>query len=191
MNTRDRILDVAAESFLVEGYTNSRMLEIARRVGVSRAALYKYFPDKRAVLLALNDRVIKDAEARGIPQLLKPGPAADRLGAWLEDNLRSQWRHNAVRVVTLEETQGVLAEDGVATQALLAKVGRALESTIRAGIRSGEFRADLKAKDEAYTIQSLVLGLHRNNVSLRPILEIRLDKHIETVIQILVGGLLR
>ena len=189
MNTRDRILDVAAESFLVEGYANSRMTEICKRVGISRAALYKYFPDKRALLIGLNERVINDAETQGIARLLGPGAAADRIGDWLRDNLGSQWRHNAVRVVTLEETQGVLADDSVATQALLANVGKALESAIRAGIRSGEFRDDLKPKQAAYAIQALLLGLHRNNVSLRPILEVRDDRHIETVVELIVGGL--
>lgn len=191
MSTRDRILDVAVESFLATGYANSRMTEIARQVGISRAALYKYFPDKRALLLGLNERVINDAEKQGVAQLLQPGSAAQRIGDWLRDNLRSQWRHNAVRVVTLEETQGALADDSVATQAILANIGRVLESTIRAGIRSGEFRAGLKPKEAAYAIQSLLLGLHRNNVSLRPILEIRGERPIHNVVDILVSGLLK
>lgn len=189
MNTRDRILDTAAEIFLVEGYQNSRMIEIAKRAEVSRPNLYKYFPDKPSLLIALNERVIHDAQEHGIAQLLSEGSAGERIGNWLRDNLRSQWRHNAVRVVTHEEAQGVLAEDSVATEAILANVAKALESTIRAGMKSGEFRDNLKPKQTAYAIQSILFGLNRNNVSLRPILSIREEKHIDAVVDLVVGGL--
>lgn len=189
VNTPDRILDVAAECFLVEGYGNSRMTDIAQRAEVSRAALYKYFPNKESLLIALNERVIDDAREHGVKRLLEKGPAATRIANWLRDSLLSQWRHNAVKVVVREENQGILTTDSIATQAILSSVAKALESAIRHGIKSGEFRADLKPQAVAYSIQSLLLGLHRNNVSQRPILEIRDDKHIDTVVEIIVGGL--
>lgn len=189
MNTRDRILDVAAESFLSEGYRNSRMLAIARRAGISRAALYKYFPDKESLLISLNERVISDARSHGVALLRATGLAGQRIGNWLRDSLQSQWRHNAVKVVTLEETQGILLADSVAMDAILTSVAGVLESVIRQGVRSGEFCADLKPRQAAYAIQSLLLGLHRNNVSQRPILEVRDDRQIDAVVEIIVGGL--
>lgn len=191
MSTRDRILDVAAESFLADGYAASRMMEIARRAGVSRATLYKYFPDKRSLLSALHERVSQDAKTGPVTRLREPGPAAQRIGDWLRDSLQSRWRHNAVRVLTMEETQGVLAQEGAATGMILANASRALETAIRAGIRTGELRADLKPKQVAHALQSLLLGLQRNNVALHPVLDIRDDRHIETVVSILVRGLLR
>lgn len=43
---RDHIIAVAAEVFAQEGYGASSMSTIARRVGGSKATLYKYFPSK-------------------------------------------------------------------------------------------------------------------------------------------------
>lgn len=190
MNTRDRILDAAAESFLEQGYRNSRMLAIAKRAGISRAALYQHFSGKEAVLLALNERVIDDARSNGLALLRQPGPAAERISNWLRDSLHSQWRHHAVRVVTIEETQELLLTDSGATLCIIEEVASALESAVRSGVKAGEMRADLKPAQVAYALQSVLLGLHRNNVSRRSLLAMRDEAHITTTINLLVRGLL-
>jgi AcrR family transcriptional regulator len=190
VNTRDRILDAAAESFLEQGYRNSRMLAIAKRAGISRAALYQHFSTKEAVLLALNERVIDDARSNGLALLREALPAAERISNWLRDSLLSQWRHHAVRVVTIEETQELLLTDSGATLCIIEEVASALESAVRAGVKAGELRADLKPAQVAYALQSVLLGLHRNNVSRRSLLAMQDEAHITTTINLLVGGLL-
>lgn len=189
MNSRDRILDVAAESFLNEGYRSTRMTQIAHKANLSRAMLYKYFDTKEAVLLALNSKVIDDARNQGLDLLLAEGPAGKRIGNWLRDSLHSQWRHHAVRVVTIEETQGILMANANATICIVDEVKQALTKAIKQGVLSGEFRSSLKAPDAAYTLQALLLGLHRNNVSSRPLFEVRDKKHIDTAIELILGGL--
>ena len=53
---RDEILQAAKELFLQEGYEATTIRKIADRVGVSAPALYLYFADKEAIMLALCDQ---------------------------------------------------------------------------------------------------------------------------------------
>ncbi|HAF71489.1 MAG: Transcriptional regulator, TetR family [Acetothermia bacterium 64_32] len=51
--TRKRILEAALRLFSAQGYERVSVTAIAREAGVSRTSFYRYFQDKRAVLLAL------------------------------------------------------------------------------------------------------------------------------------------
>jgi AcrR family transcriptional regulator len=53
---RDEILLAAKTLFLEEGYDAATIRKIADRVGVSAPALYLYFQDKEAIMLALCDQ---------------------------------------------------------------------------------------------------------------------------------------
>jgi AcrR family transcriptional regulator len=53
---RDEILAAAKELFLEEGYDATTIRKIADRVGISAPALYLYFTDKEALMVALCDR---------------------------------------------------------------------------------------------------------------------------------------
>lgn len=61
---RERILEVATDLFMKKGYHGTAMDEIARKLGVSKAALYVYFKDKEELLIAASDaphRLLYDA----------------------------------------------------------------------------------------------------------------------------------
>src|ERR1700743_3328505 len=53
---RDEILLAAKKLFLKEGYEATTIRRIADEVGVSAPALYLYFKDKEAIMLALCDQ---------------------------------------------------------------------------------------------------------------------------------------
>ena len=46
-----RILNTATELFLENGYKKTKMTEIAKKLGVSKGALYQYYKSKEALLL--------------------------------------------------------------------------------------------------------------------------------------------
>jgi AcrR family transcriptional regulator len=52
----DEILHAAKELFLEQGYDSTTIRKIADRVGISAPALYLYFRDKEALMLALCDQ---------------------------------------------------------------------------------------------------------------------------------------
>jgi AcrR family transcriptional regulator len=55
--TRDRILDVALDLFIEQGYDKSSLRELAERMGFTKAALYYHFPSKADILIALHERM--------------------------------------------------------------------------------------------------------------------------------------
>lgn len=60
INRRENILAAAKEEFNARGYAGARMEEIARRVGISRAALYLQFDSKEAIFHELVEGLIAD-----------------------------------------------------------------------------------------------------------------------------------
>src|SRR6476646_974367 len=56
---REEILSAAGELFLRDGYEATTIRRIAAVVGVSAQALYLYFKDKDAIMLALCDQTFR------------------------------------------------------------------------------------------------------------------------------------
>lgn len=56
-STRARILDIAQELFIEQGYDKTSLREIAERLGTTKAALYYHFERKQDILLALHMRL--------------------------------------------------------------------------------------------------------------------------------------
>jgi Transcriptional regulator len=54
----DELLDAALDLFTEQGFDRTTVEQIARRAGVSKGALYLYFPSKDAVIEALVDRAV-------------------------------------------------------------------------------------------------------------------------------------
>ena len=52
--TRQRILDVALDLFVEQGYEKTSLREIAERVGVTKAALYYHFQSKEEIVMTLH-----------------------------------------------------------------------------------------------------------------------------------------
>jgi AcrR family transcriptional regulator len=53
-STRERILDVALDLFVAQGYDGTSLRQIAEQLGVTKAALYYHFESKEDILRALH-----------------------------------------------------------------------------------------------------------------------------------------
>lgn len=62
----DELLDAALALFVEKGYAHTSVAEIARRAGLSKGAVYLYFPSKQAILEALVKRAVAPAGARAV-----------------------------------------------------------------------------------------------------------------------------
>jgi AcrR family transcriptional regulator len=67
-STRERILDVALELFIDQGYEGTSLRELAEKLGFTKAALYYHFASKEDILLALHMR-IHDVGREGLERL--------------------------------------------------------------------------------------------------------------------------
>lgn len=65
----DEVLDAALDLFIEKGFAQTRVEDIATRAGLSKGAIYLYFPSKEAVLDALMRRAVSPV-AEGALQLL-------------------------------------------------------------------------------------------------------------------------
>lgn len=63
--TRHKLYGVAVDLIGTRGYEATTMREVADAAGVSVGLLYRYFPNKRAVILALYDELSLDQRERG------------------------------------------------------------------------------------------------------------------------------
>lgn len=97
---RVRVLAAAARLFAENGAENTTMDDIARAAGVGRATLYRRYPDRASIAVALLDeheRALQERMIRGDPPLGPGAPPADRLAAFY------------AAMVDLLETHGHLA----------------------------------------------------------------------------------
>ena len=112
---REELLDTAAALFAEKPYEDVLMDDIAARAGVSRALLYKYYPSKRDLYVAIFTRGSNRFLARVSrdPQL----PLAEQLGTALEAHIQSFVDH-PFEAVTIN--RGALSDDP-AIQAIIAE----------------------------------------------------------------------
>jgi AcrR family transcriptional regulator len=97
---RARVLGAAERLFAEKGAANTTMDDIARAAGVGRATLYRRYPDRASIAVALLDeheRALQERMIRGDPPLGPGAPPAERLAAFY------------AAMVDLLETHGHLA----------------------------------------------------------------------------------
>lgn len=142
VDTRSRILEVAAELFMDRGYAGTSVNAIGKRLGISAPALYWHFPSKEAILFALLEQVLDDFTRALETSEVDPVPKLSAL----------------VRQYVLFQLEHRLAVAGYASMAAFAQSGSVLTpehqdkfvklqrgvyetflDTIRAGVRSGRF----------------------------------------------------
>src|SRR3954465_4206906 len=82
---RAKILAAAEELFTAHGAAEVTMEDIARAAGVGRGTLYRRYPDRAAIAVALLDeheRRLQESLLRGDPPLGPGAPPAERLAAF-------------------------------------------------------------------------------------------------------------
>ncbi|OTG79874.1 hypothetical protein B9T31_16680 [Acinetobacter sp. ANC 4558] len=58
-NTKDRIINVAFENFIVHGYEGTSLSAIAEEVGIRKASIYAHFSSKEALFLELLKKALE------------------------------------------------------------------------------------------------------------------------------------
>lgn len=89
----DQVVEGARTVFLRDGYEGASVDDIAREAGVSKATLYSYFTDKRALFVEIARRECRrqadEAEAlvdmTDAPQVVLPHAARRIIDFWLSD----------------------------------------------------------------------------------------------------------
>ena len=159
-----RILDVAGDLFASQGYRDTDLGDIAKRIGLARNSLYRYFPSKDHILVAVMQReMLPYVERTETLAQAFPDPA-QRIDAWLDlqmelatgpchammgmlgdigqasDELREQIRvlHVAPRDVLETAVAEFLAESNRDAKVVATMVASMMESAAGVAMWSGD-----------------------------------------------------
>lgn len=134
----ERILDAAYQMLLAVGMRRMTMADIGRRAGVSRATLYRRWPNVRAVVAALMTR--ESAAIAAACFDVAGGSARDRLVEGMVAAVRRTREHPLLRKIVEVDPEFLLPylleRRGSSTDAQLA----AIEHVVRAGHLDGSVR---------------------------------------------------
>jgi AcrR family transcriptional regulator len=150
----ESILTAARDLFRDRGFDAVSMSEIAGHVGVVEGLIYKYFPTKRGLLLAVLGRWYDDLfgdHSRELADIVSPRAKLQRL---VRHHLQAV--HDSPRLCRLmfREVQSERDYHGTELQALNRRYSQRLIEVIDAGQADGAFRNDLPST----LLRSLIYG---------------------------------
>lgn len=157
---RGAILDAAEQLFLSNGFLGARIDDISALTPYTKGAIYFYFKDKEAILMAVLGRV----RAVVLDPLLKAaalgdGTPADALVRYLRQQatIANEASSKLLMTILLSiELNGTNSRSARYVNGGYARLAVALEAIVRAGQKSGQFRDDLQARELA----SLILAIN-------------------------------
>jgi AcrR family transcriptional regulator len=136
---RTEILHAALRAFRNSGYHGTTLDDIAQQLDVRKTALYHYFPDKEAILLACHREGLE--EVAGIVAAARRHPtSAEQLRHAIREHVR-------VMTDTLEgsslafEVSALSPRHQADVIAARDRYEQALRDIVRRGVAAGEFRA--------------------------------------------------
>ena len=157
----DEVLDAALQLFLRDGFEATRVEDIAKIAGISKATVYLYFPSKVALLEGLVKRSISPvaiiAES-AMQQFEGSGQDAIRIVLGLVCEKMSDPNISGIPVLVMREASRFPDIAKIYYDEVISHVLPALRSVIVKGMASGEFRE----VDAEMTIRNIIgpLMLH-------------------------------
>lgn len=143
VNRREDILAAAKEEFASHGFAAARMEDIARRLGISKAALYLQFETKEALFRALIESLVTDTLPQVLPRMEPGTSAAEVLKIFIPAAIRRIAGGEIAFVPRLIIGEGNRFPELTRYyhDVALSRVLGLVEQLIRHGIERGEFRA--------------------------------------------------
>ncbi len=141
LRNRERILEVAKQEFIQSG-ANASLEEIAKRAGVGPGTLYRHFPTREELLMAVFRSGLEKLAAAE-QKLARDLPPIEALRAWL------------LLFVDAVETKKIIApvlntlvgDPKEVFKASYAQMHEALCALVKRAIKSGDIRKDLDPMD--------------------------------------------
>lgn len=189
----DEVLDAALALFTEQGYARTTVEQIARRAGLSKGAVYLYFPSKEALLSGLVERAIGPIT----------GAAFDMIDAWQGDPrpaiaqflrmIGAALGDDTVRAVPILVLREAPAAPDIATlfrQAVLDRAIPAVSRLIARGVSAGHIRP-VDPELTTRTIMGPVLAhiILAEIFGIMPANGLQMDRLVENHLTILFAGL--
>jgi AcrR family transcriptional regulator len=172
--TRDRILQAVSRLSRELGIDEISLTDVAHEAGITRTALYNYFPDKAALLLAFTERVTSYFIESFERELRGDAPPAERLRVFVRLQLDGLLAHPHPGPADLSAALGPDTYQRLAHH--VAPMQDILKGIIEAGVRAGDFHP----VDPAETARMILAVIGAQRV---PLLsgDVTVDRAAETV----------
>src|SRR5262245_19256116 len=157
----DVILAAAARLFSTRGFHATSMQDIAESVGILKGSLYHHFESKEAILSV----IVKEPIARlyrTVEEIaVGPGSAADKLERAAAAHVQAFHEHFPHLFVYLRETEDMRRRLRASAGLGPRDYERLWGEIVRAGMKAGEFRADLDATVVVYGLLGMLNWLYK------------------------------
>ncbi len=137
-NRRQQIIDAAVKAFAAKNYDGASMTDIAHAAGITKRAIYRYFPSKRELFYAVRNEVygaIVDNLWRELPEAGDFNELADAL---MRNHFRFGMENpDMLRIVVNTISEAATREFQENIEGLLAERAEEIERLMQAGIEEG------------------------------------------------------
>src|SRR5258708_23238979 len=131
---RDAVLQTAAHMFLEQGYRRTSMSELAKRLQITKPALYYYFHNKEQIVVEVYGAGITLIEALLDKALVSRGTGLDKVKVYIEAYAKSVVLHDFGRCVAMLDENELSTETRKEVRALKRRIDVSIRGYIEEGI---------------------------------------------------------
>ncbi len=139
----EKLTQAALELFMENGFTDTRMEDIARRAGVSKGAIYLYFATKEDLFRAVvQEGIVSRIEQAEAAFAASTGSARELLGNLLHGLVREFWDSpsSGIPKLVMAEAHKFPTLSAEYFQAIVLRSRKLMERILQRAVDSGEFR---------------------------------------------------
>jgi AcrR family transcriptional regulator len=156
----ERIQRSALKLFVSKGYRATTVDDIAAASGLTKGAIYFYYPSKAAILFPLLDEVERLLVDQMVERVAKAGARAqEKLVALMHGQsvvAADKAEYYLLFLLMLLEFKGAEDEIEARTMKIYRRIYQSIEEVVQRGKIAGEFRTDLATREVA----SIILATH-------------------------------
>jgi len=162
--TRENVLYAALDVFAEKGYSRTTFVDIAKRIGMTKGAVYWHFKDKQSLLAALIQE-IHDREHAVIAEKTGEATTLDGLKAYLVTRVRIVTEDEFYRkfaffmLMQMEWSVDVIAAVRDKLMSVRTEPFEDFDQILTEVRRRGELREDLDIKIVKHMLKGMWLGL--------------------------------
>ena len=160
LETREKLLDAALDLFCEKGFSQTRLSDVAERIGMTRGALYGHFKNKPSLLAALIQEMHERERAlvaEHAPEVMSLAGLKDYLVARIRIATHDEQCRKFVRFVLLQMEWSV--EVMAAVREELMKFRTEPFEELSHILTQAQRRGDLRSGVDAKTAKDMLTGL--------------------------------
>lgn len=143
-NSRQEIIRAALRCFAARNYDGASMSDIAQEAGITKRAIYRYFPSKRDLFYAVRDTVYRSIVENLWADLPKARDFPELADALMRAHLRfSMENPEMLRIVVNTISEAATREFQKNIEDLLADRAEEIGALVQAGINEGTLDPEL------------------------------------------------